>query len=157
MEDAESMNRRARQPFRDDPPPEQQIAVLFERLGNFMEETRRSLERQDAAHKQTNDLMAGLLRRETERNSHISELLQSRDDLEVWSHKHDDWHGPNDYAIKGRIGSRLDSLEADHHDADVRRGVWSSQWKAFTACAAAGASLTAILLNLQTIIGWLGG
>lgn len=138
--------------FHDNPPVEQQLAVLYERVGNFMDETRRA--HNDLTHGQERQaaLMTQLLQRETERNGHINELLQRSDDYEIWQNKHDDWHGPNDREIRGRISARLETLEQDHHDAHVRSGVWLSQWKALSASAACGAALTAIIAFLLGII-----
>lgn len=107
-----------REPFRDNPRLEQQVAVLFERIGTYMANTTQRLERMEAM---------------------LNTALHLRSDVDrqgEWLTKHDIHHGEDDTAIARRllhddapIGKRFKDIEAVMHDATVRHGVYISAWR----------------------------
>lgn len=142
--------------FADNPPIEQQVAVLFERIGTFIQATNDKLGRMETM---------------------LETALHLRSDVDrqgEWQAKHDIHHGDDDVAVARRLAhddspvgarikenegniatlmrevfdahghSRIKPLEQAHHDALTTRGVYLTQARALVAFTGIAGTFAAI-------------
>ena len=120
------------------------LFVLEERFGTFMRQVNERFDTMAIAHSELASAMKALEGREGVRNDRLSKHDGAIAAIQVLFNEHLDWATEK--------ASELDALEHEHHDSDIRTGVWKQQAKWLLGGGLGGGGIASLLWGLLEML-----